>query len=62
MGVGYPIADNVQLTFEYLYIGLPQEKDRYDSDEEDNPDDTDDYVSWTTSAHLARVSVVWELN
>ncbi len=62
LGVGYPISDNITLGFEYLYIGLPWDKDRWDADEVSNPTDTDDYVSWTTSAHLARVSVVWNLN
>lgn len=61
-GLGYPVADNMHLTFEYLYVGLPWENDRYDTDEENNPTDTDDYVSWTTSAHLARVALVWEFN
>lgn len=62
LGAGYPIGDNLTIGFEYLYIGLPWDKDRYDEDELNNPDDTDDYVSWTTSAHLARVSLVWNLN
>ena len=62
IGVGYPISDNMSLSFEYLYIGMPNEKDRYDTDEEDNPTDTDDYVNWTTSAHLARLSLVYEFN
>ena len=61
-GVGYPLGDNMNLTFEYLYIGLPSDKDRYDDDEINNPTDTDDYVQWTTSAQLARVALVWELN
>jgi len=62
IGVGYPVGDNMHLTFEYLYIGLPWAKDRYDSDEEDNPTETDDYVSWTTSAHIGRVALVWEFD
>lgn len=62
IGVGYPISDNMSIGFEYLYIGMPNEKDRYDTDEENNPTDTDDYVNWTTSAQLARLSLVYEFN
>lgn len=58
VGVGFPIADNLNLTFEYQYIGLPWDKARYDT----AGPGTDDYVSWTTSAHLARVGVAWEFN
>lgn len=59
-GIGFPLADHVNMTFEYLYIGLPSEKDRY-SDYTD-PDSTDGYVTWTSSAHLARLGIVWSMN
>lgn len=62
VGTAFPVGDKMHMTFEYLFIGLPMQKDRYDSDEETNPDDTDDFVSWTTSAHLGRVSLVWEFD
>ena len=62
VGLAYPVSDNVHVTFEYLFIGVPSENDRYDTDEEDDPTDTDDYVQWTTSAHLARIAVVWEFD
>ncbi len=58
-GMGFPVANNVHVTLEYLYIGMPWEKDRYSTA---NANATDEYVSWTTSAQLARVGVVWEFN
>lgn len=60
VGAGFPIANNVSMTVEYLYVGLPWEKDRY-STSAAQPG-TDDFVSWTTSANLVRVGVVWEFN
>jgi outer membrane immunogenic protein len=62
VGTAFPVSDNMHMSFEYLFIGLPSEKDRYDSADEDDPGETDDYVNWNTSAHLGRVSLVWELN
>lgn len=59
-GVGFPVADNVALTMEYLFIGMPWEKDIYSTEEASVG--TDSYVSWTTSAHLGRVALVWEFN
>jgi outer membrane immunogenic protein len=61
VGTGFPIANNVNMTIEYLYIGLPWEKDRWSVSEISQPG-TDDYVSWTTSAHLVRLGVAWEFN
>lgn len=58
-GVAFPIATNFNMTFEYIYVGLPWEKARYTSA---GANATDDYVSWTTSAHLARLGLVWQLN
>lgn len=57
-GFAMPVTDNVDVRFEYLYIGLPWYNDIYNTA---NPG-TDDYVSWTTSAHLARLSAVWEFD
>jgi len=62
VGLAYPVGDNLNLTFEYLLIELPSYKDRYDTDEENDPDDTDDYVNWTSSAQLARVALTWQFH
>ena len=48
----------MHMTFEYLYIGVPWEKNIYNTATDGN----DDYVSWTTSAHIARVALVWEFD
>lgn len=58
VGVGTPVGDKMHMTFEYLYIGTPWEKDIYNTANAG----TDDYVSWTTSAHIGRVSLVWEFD
>jgi outer membrane immunogenic protein len=57
-GAAFPLSDNVTASFEYLYIGLPWYKDIYNT----GGAGTDDYVSWTTEAHLARLGVAWHFN
>lgn len=58
VGVGTPVGDKMHMTFEYLYIGVPWEKNIYNTATNGN----DDYVSWTTSAHIGRVALVWEFD
>ena len=57
-GASVPLSDRITADFEYLYIGMPWDKDRYNS----AGTGTDDYVSWTTDAHLARVALDWHFN
>jgi opacity protein-like surface antigen len=57
-GAAFPLSDRVTASFEYLYIGVPWYKDRYNT----AGTGTDDYVSWTTEAHLARLGVAWHFN
>ena len=60
VGIGYPLSDRLNLNFEYLFIGLPNERGIFDF--EDLSTENDDSVTWTTSAHLARFSLVYQLN
>ena len=59
-GAGFPITDRITAEFEYLYIGLPWDKNRYTNN--NDPGATDEYVSWTTDAQLARVALDWHFN
>ena len=60
MSLSYPVGDNMHMNFDYLYIGLPSESDLYNF--EDPSSEDDDTVTSTTSAHLARVSLVYEFD
>jgi len=57
-GASFPLGDRITADFEYLYIGLPWYKDRYTT----AGPGTDDYVSWTTDANMARIAVDWHFN
>ncbi|MBI1211911.1 MAG: outer membrane beta-barrel protein [Alphaproteobacteria bacterium] len=58
-GAEFPLSDSITASFEYLYIGLPWDKDRYSTSTSTG---TDDYVSWTTDAHLARIALDWHFH
>jgi outer membrane immunogenic protein len=57
-GASFPLSDRITADFEYLYIGLPWDKDIYNT----GGVGSDDYVSWTTDAHLARIALDWHFN
>lgn len=59
-GAAFPLSDRITAEFEYLYIGLPWDKNQYTNNS--NPTGTADYVSWTTDAHLARIALDWHFN
>jgi outer membrane immunogenic protein len=58
-GTEFPLTDRITASFEYLYIALPWDKNIYDTS---NTTGNDDYVSWSSDAHLARIALDWHLN
>lgn len=60
LGAGVEVAmwDGASVKLEYLYVGLPDARGNWDN----QSGQPDEFVNWTSEAHMARVGVNFALN